>query len=128
MSTTITKRRRPDDWKVEFYKNGYPKDVVVIEDTPPPQAQMTTNDEPILPSLYSSSASSSSTSSYHPTQPASAAQNLKRTLPQNFKLPPYTPNTLKKPRLDHRQPLRPFIQVFIFVHTNCIQMYSLFYS
>ncbi|KAI8881692.1 kinase-like protein [Backusella circina FSU 941] len=28
--------RRNSDWKNEFYKNGVPKEVIVIEDTPPP--------------------------------------------------------------------------------------------
>jgi dual-specificity kinase len=29
------------DWKVDFYKNGIPKEVIVIEDTPPPSESNT---------------------------------------------------------------------------------------
>lgn len=29
------------DWKADFYKNGIPKEVIVIEDTPPPSAANT---------------------------------------------------------------------------------------
>jgi dual-specificity kinase len=29
------------DWKVDFYKNGIPKEVIVIEDTPPPSESST---------------------------------------------------------------------------------------
>lgn len=35
MSTT--KRNRAPNWEAEFYKNGYPKEIIVIEDTPPPE-------------------------------------------------------------------------------------------
>ncbi|KAI8377781.1 kinase-like domain-containing protein [Radiomyces spectabilis] len=35
-TATSTKRTRPDNWEAEFYKNGYPKEVIVIEDTPTP--------------------------------------------------------------------------------------------
>ncbi|CDS11137.1 hypothetical protein LRAMOSA03400 [Lichtheimia ramosa] len=31
-----TKRNRGSNWEAEFYKNGYPKEIIVIEDTPPP--------------------------------------------------------------------------------------------
>ncbi|CDH58622.1 cmgc clk protein kinase [Lichtheimia corymbifera JMRC:FSU:9682] len=38
-----TKRNRGSNWEAEFYKNGYPKEIIVIEDTPPPdQAPATT--------------------------------------------------------------------------------------
>lgn len=29
------------DWKADFYKNGIPKEVIVIEDTPPPSESNT---------------------------------------------------------------------------------------
>jgi dual-specificity kinase len=30
--------RRNSDWKSDFYKNGVPKEIIVIEDTPPPSS------------------------------------------------------------------------------------------
>lgn len=35
MSSGTSSRRRKPDWK-EFYKNGLPKEIIVIDDTPPP--------------------------------------------------------------------------------------------
>ncbi|KAI7882682.1 kinase-like protein [Lichtheimia hyalospora FSU 10163] len=37
-----TKRNRASNWEAEFYKNGYPKEIIVIEDTPPPDQATTT--------------------------------------------------------------------------------------
>lgn len=37
-----TKRNRGSNWEAEFYKNGYPKEIIVIEDTPPPDQATTT--------------------------------------------------------------------------------------
>ncbi|KAI9322390.1 kinase-like domain-containing protein [Dichotomocladium elegans] len=37
MTTTVvpSKRNRASNWEAEFYKNGYPKEIIVIEDTSP---------------------------------------------------------------------------------------------
>ncbi|KAI7869018.1 kinase-like domain-containing protein [Spinellus fusiger] len=35
--TSIPSRSRKENWQAEFYKNGYPSEVIVIEDTPTPQ-------------------------------------------------------------------------------------------
>ncbi|EEA26488.1 serine threonine protein kinase CMGC group [Talaromyces marneffei ATCC 18224] len=39
MSSGTSSRRRKPDWK-EFYKNGLPKEIIVIDDTPPPDQPM----------------------------------------------------------------------------------------
>ncbi|KAI9020178.1 kinase-like domain-containing protein [Phycomyces nitens] len=36
MNITPMRRPRRENWQADFYKNGYPNDVIVIEDTPPP--------------------------------------------------------------------------------------------
>ncbi|KAL0087755.1 kinase-like domain-containing protein [Phycomyces blakesleeanus] len=37
-ATTSLRRTRRENWQADFYKNGYPKDVIVIDDSPPPMA------------------------------------------------------------------------------------------
>ncbi|KAF7723084.1 dual specificity protein kinase kns1 [Apophysomyces ossiformis] len=51
-TTAHAKRKRSANWEAEFYKNGYPKEVIVIDDTPtpPPQSQP----KSVLPYSYSS--------------------------------------------------------------------------
>lgn len=40
---------RKDDWRTEFYKNGYPNEVIVIEDSPtPPKADPTTTNTIVI--------------------------------------------------------------------------------
>ncbi|KAI9301418.1 hypothetical protein BJ944DRAFT_4890 [Cunninghamella echinulata] len=46
---TVTSNRK-DDWRKEFYKNGYPKEVIVIEDSPtPPKTPEKVHNKPVRP-------------------------------------------------------------------------------
>ncbi|KAK4520208.1 medium-chain fatty acid-CoA ligase faa2 [Mucor velutinosus] len=97
------------DWKIDFYKNGVPKEVIVIEDTPPPS---------------STGNSTSSTSSYHVQQqsipyligPPAASTRSKRprkdTVQNSNGLPPPPPpqQPVKRRRKDVNAPMQPVLR------------------
>lgn len=58
-------RKRTADWEKDFYKNGYPKEVIVIEDSPTPS--------PPSPAHYAN-APYTSTFSSHVTRKRQAEQ------------------------------------------------------
>ena len=36
----MSQQQQNDHWKADFYKNGKPKEIIVIEDTPPPSEEV----------------------------------------------------------------------------------------
>ena len=49
-SVVSTKRNnRGSNWEAEFYKNGYPKEIIVIEDTPPPDQTQSPSTYTVVP-------------------------------------------------------------------------------
>ncbi|KAI8327136.1 kinase-like domain-containing protein [Choanephora cucurbitarum] len=60
------------DWKADFYKNGIPKEVIVIEDTPPPS---TTN----TPSIPNTSYRVEQPNTDYPVGPPATSTRSKRT-------------------------------------------------
>ncbi|OBZ86430.1 Dual specificity protein kinase lkh1 [Choanephora cucurbitarum] len=60
------------DWKADFYKNGIPKEVIVIEDTPPPS---TTN----TPSIPNTSYRVEQANTDYPVGPPATSTRSKRT-------------------------------------------------
>lgn len=94
------------DWKIDFYRNGVPEEVIVIEDTPPPS---------------STGSSTSNTSSYHVQQqnmpyligPPAASTRSKRSRKDADQtsngLPPPPPpqQPAKRRRKDVNAPMQP---------------------
>lgn len=73
-----TKRNRESNWEAEYYRNGYPREIIVIEDSPPPtphdrsqsRSNYTVVQAPTPPPSMPSFTSSSHTriSNYHQQQ------------------------------------------------------------
>lgn len=81
------------DWQKDFYKNGVPAEVIVIEDTPPPTS--------------SSSSSHKNTSGYHIQQtipylldPPAASTRSKRTRKDSNVTLPLSSTSTKKRKKD----------------------------
>ncbi|KAI8094744.1 kinase-like domain-containing protein [Thamnidium elegans] len=89
-----------EDWKKDFYKNGVPTEVIVIEDTPPPSQQITqttythtnTNSirrtQPTIPNLLG------------PPAASTRSKRIRKDTPKNNLPPPPPPPPVKRRKKD----------------------------
>lgn len=89
-----------EDWKKDFYKNGVPTEVIVIEDTPPPSLQIsqTTNThihtnsirrtQPTIPNLLG------------PPAASTRSKRIRKDTPKNNLPPPPPPPPVKRRKKD----------------------------
>lgn len=84
-----------EDWKRDFYKNGMPTEVIVIEDTPPPSTTPVNNTpyrvEQSIPYLLG------------PPAASTRSKRTRKDTPKNSELPlppPPPPSTVKRRKKD----------------------------
>lgn len=83
-----------EDWKRDFYKNGIPQEVIVIEDTPPPSTTPVNNTpyrvQQSIPYLLGPPASST------------RSKRIRNESPKNDLPPPPPPPTVKRRKKDSK--------------------------
>ncbi|ORY98791.1 kinase-like domain-containing protein [Syncephalastrum racemosum] len=106
-----SKQNREPDWQTEFYKNGYPKEIIVIEDTPPlEQNQASLASYKVIPTATHNTTAATATTAATGQQSntiAGPSQNRQthRTKRGRYDPPPPDNTSSKRRRKQYVQPL-----------------------